>query len=185
MNDDDPTRLAARAQGGDEVAFGALVRRLMRPALAAAWEFVQTREDAEDIAQEAFARAWQNLGRYDPAQPFAPWFFTILRNAARNASRWDRRWQLVSMTEDMHDEWEAGSVEPDVVARPELADRMGTLMEELSPMQRACFRLSELEGFSRAEVSAMFGVSEATIRVHIHRARKALQARLGVIPGES
>jgi RNA polymerase sigma-70 factor, ECF subfamily len=176
-NDADLDRLAARAQTGDRPAFEALVRRLVRPALAAAWEFVPTREDAEDVVQEAFTHAWRQLARYDATRPFAPWFFTILRNAARNASRWDRRWNVVSLTEA------ALALEPD--GTPEDVDAWTTLdrihaaVDALPPMQRACFRLTEIEGFASAEAGAMLGVNDATVRVHAHRAKKALRARLG------
>ena len=75
MNESDVSELAARARAGDRRAFELLVRRLVRPALAAAWEFVPTREDAEEFVQDAFARCWKEFGRYDQARPFAPWFF--------------------------------------------------------------------------------------------------------------
>lgn len=182
--DADVDRLAARAQGGDRPAFEALVRRLTRPALAAAWEFVPTREDAEDIVQETFARAWQQLGRYDAARPFAPWFFTILRNVARNASRWDRRWNVISLTDEViADEPGEMGEEPDTLDRLDVADRIHAALEVLSPMQRACFRLTGIEGFASAEAGAMLGVSDATVRVHAHRAKKALRARLGAEQG--
>jgi RNA polymerase sigma-70 factor (ECF subfamily) len=176
MNDDrDLDRLAARAQSGDAHAFEILVRRLVRPALAAAWEFVRTREDAEDVVQEAFARAWRQLTRYDTARAFAPWFFTLLRNVARNASRFDRTWNLVSLTNDLvaKEEFAAcddhdGGMSSDIAAA----------LDALSPMQRACFRLTEMEGFSSRDTAAMLGVSDATVRVHAHRARKTLRARL-------
>lgn len=168
--------LAGRARGGDPQAFEALVRRLVRPALAAAWEFVPAREDAEDVVQDAFARAWRDLARWDPARPFAPWFFTIVRNVARNAARRDRRWSLVSLTEDVT------AVEPgdsrdaqESLERIELAGRIDTALDALSPMQRACFRLTEIEGFGSVEAGEMLGVSDATVRVHAHRARKALR----------
>jgi RNA polymerase sigma-70 factor (ECF subfamily) len=178
--DADVDRLAARAQNGERQAFEALVRRLLRPALAAAWEFVPTREDAEDIVQDTFARAWRQLERYDATRPFAPWFFTILRNVARNASRWDRRWNVISLTDeaivtdppDMNDG-------PDDLHRLDTAERIRAALDELSPMQRACFRLTSIEGFASAEAGAMLGVSDATVRVHAHRAKKALRARLG------
>lgn len=177
--DSDVDRLAALAQGGDARAFEALVRRLVRPALAAAWEFVPTREDAEDVVQDAFARAWQALGGYDVARPFAPWFFTILRNRARNASRSDRRWHMVSFTDNaILDEPEGTNDESDPVDRLDAADRVHAALDELPPMQRACFRLTVLEGFGTAETGAMLGIGEATVRVHTHRARKALRARL-------
>lgn len=180
MNDDvDVDALAARAQGGDQQAFGMLVRRLVRPALAGAWEFVRTREDAEDVVQDAFARAWRDLARYDAARPFAPWFFTILRNTARNATRWDRRWNTISLTDDsVADHAQDADDATDSLERMELADRIDTALEALSPMQRACFRLMEIEGFGSAAAGEILGVSDATVRVHAHRARKALRAQL-------
>lgn len=177
--DSDVDRLAARAQAGDRRAFEALVQRLVRPALAAAWEFVPTREDAEDIVQDTFARTWRELGRYDAARAFAPWFFTILRNTARNASRRDRRWQMTSLTDDMVDA--AADETSEAVNTLDVAsttESLRTALDELSPMQRACLRLTDIEGFASAEAAAMLGISDATVRVHAHRARRALRARL-------
>lgn len=182
--DADVDRLAARAQDGDRQAFEVLVRRLLRPALAVAWEFVPTREDAEDVVQDTFARAWRQLDRYDATRPFAPWFFTILRNVARNASRWDRRWNVISLTDEaVADEPREMSDEPDELDRIDVVDRIHAALDELSPMQRACFRLTGIEGFASAEAGAMLGVSDATVRVHAHRAKKALRARLGAKRG--
>lgn len=184
---DDVDRLAARARDGDRPAFEALVRRLVRPALAAAWEFMETREDAEDVVQDAFARTWRELGRYDPARAFAPWFFTILRNVARNARRRDRRWTLVPLTDDVAGrEAHAMAPEPHPLDAMEVggaAGRVHAALEALSPMQRACFRLTALEGFPSAEAAAMLGISDATVRVHAHRARKALRERLAAETG--
>jgi DNA-directed RNA polymerase specialized sigma24 family protein len=73
--------------GGEEAAFAGLVRRYLRKAMAAALEYAGTRENAEDIVQDTFRRLLENLDRYDPERPFEPWFFTILRNTARNAAR--------------------------------------------------------------------------------------------------
>lgn len=187
MSDDvEVDALAAGAQGGDQHAFEMLVRRLVRPALAAAWEFVPTREDAEDVVQDAFARAWRELPRYDTARPFAPWFFTILRNAARNASRWDRRWDRISLTDEAV-AYERTDTEDaaDALDRMELAHRIHTALDALSPMQRACFRLMEIEGFGSAAAGEMLGVSDATVRVHAHRARQTLRARLVAERGEN
>lgn len=178
--DSDVDRLAALAQGGDARAFETLVRRLVRPALAAAWEFVPTREDAEDVVQDTFARTWQALGGYDVARPFAPWFFTILRNRARNAGRSDRRWTMVSFTDDSVPDEPDGRLEgSDPIDRLDAADRVHAALDGLPPMQRACFRLTVLEGFGTAEAGTMLGIGEATVRVHTHRARKTLRARLG------
>lgn len=175
-HDCDVDGLAARARGGDAQAFEALVRGLVRPALATAWEFVQTREDAEDIVQEAFARAWRELRRYDPGRPFAPWYFTILRNVARNATRRDRRWNTVPLTDEIAAD-QGHDIDDRDVAEFDVADRIHDALDGLSPMQRACFRLTIIEGFASGEAGAMLGVSDATVRVHAHRARKALRER--------
>ncbi len=176
MSEDDVEAWARLARAGDTTAFGNLVQRLVRPALAAAWEFVEVREDAEDIVQEAFARAFQHLERWDPERAFAPWFFTILRNAARNARGWDRRWDRVPLTEERMD----GTPQEDPLDRIDFDTRLHAALAELSPMQRACFRLAEMEGFPRMEVATMLGVTTATVRVHIHRARGVLRDRMAL-----
>lgn len=169
--------LACRAREGERQAFEALVRRLVRPALAAAWEFVPSREDAEDVVQETFVRVWRSIGRYEPARPFAPWFYTILRNVARNAARANRLGNMIPLDEAELEPIQ-GAAEPDLEMSAELAAAVQGALDQLSPMQRACFRLTSLERFKGAEVAAMLGVSEATVRVHAHRARMALRELL-------
>lgn len=176
----DLDRLAAQARAGDEAAFGRLVRRLVRPALATAWELAATREDAEEVVQDAFARAWRELPRYDPARPFAPWFFTILRNLGRNAARRDRSWNTVELEDSIHGDEPTDLGDDHEGLEPELVH---AALEDLSPMQRACFRLVRLEGFPAKEVAAMLGIEDATVRVHIHRATRALRGRLGAHRG--
>lgn len=170
--------LAARARAGDRRAFEALVRRLVRPALAAAWEFVPTREDAEDVVQETCVRLWRSLDRYDPERPFAPWFFTMLRNVARNATRATRLATMIPLADAVEDRMEAADEEPDAAVDTGFVAQVHAALGGLSPMQRACFRLTSLEGFGSAEAGTMLGVSDATVRVHAHRARKALRTRL-------
>jgi RNA polymerase sigma-70 factor (ECF subfamily) len=169
--------LACRAQRGERQAFEALVRRLVRPALAAAWEFVPNREDAEDVVQETFVRVWRSIGRYDPQRPFAPWFYTILRNVARNAARANRLATMIPL-EEAGIEPVYAAAEPVTELSPELAGQVQEALDRLSPMQRACFRLTSLERFRSADAAAMLGVSEATVRVHAHRARRALRELL-------
>jgi RNA polymerase sigma-70 factor (ECF subfamily) len=59
-----------------------------------AWEFTESRDDAEDVVQDAFHRALHGLDSYDARRPFRPWFFTIVRNAGRNAAAWRNRWSF-------------------------------------------------------------------------------------------
>lgn len=164
----------------------------MRPALATAWEYTETREDAEDIVQDAFVRTLRALHRYDQARPFGSWFFTIVRNTARNAAAARATRQARHAAQDpgathgiarppvgdvQGDGQRIGAID-DRLERAELRARLDRAIGALPRMQRACFRLCEAEGFSRAEVAAMLGVSEATVRVHLYRARKKLRLAL-------
>jgi RNA polymerase sigma-70 factor (ECF subfamily) len=167
--------LARRARDGDERAYRHLVNRYVRPALAVAWEFTDTLEDAEDVVQEAFKRAVPALERFDVSRPFRPWFFTILRNVARSAASARALRVHEALEETVPDE------EPtplDLVERVELQARLDMELEALSEMQRVCFRLCVLEGLSSTEVAEALGLNDATVRVHVFRARNALRSAM-------
>ena len=165
-------QLVGRTLGGDSEAFDLLTRRYLRQALATAWEFTESLEDAEDVVQEAFLRALSSLERFDRSRLFAPWFFSILRNIGRNEAARRGRWESVPVPEEL--QAGGGSPESDLEVG-EIRELLALGLEDLPAMQRACFRLRDVEGFTSAEVSEMLGVSAATVRVHVHRARRALR----------
>lgn len=168
--------LVTRTRRGDHQAFDALVRRYLRPALAVGLEIAPSREDAEDLVQDAFHKALRHLDRFDARRPFGPWFFTILRNLGRSAGTAASRWVLTSLPDDMP------VADADPLTETERAELQGALtvaMERLSDMQQTCFRLCDIEGFRGPEVAEMLGVSEATVRTHVYRARRALRQSLG------
>lgn len=164
--------LVRRARVGDGASFDALVRRYLRPALAIAWEFTESRDDAEDVVQDAFHRVLRGLDGYDDSRPFRPWFFAIVRNTGRNAAAWRGRWSSEPIADSLPS---GGSTPLTEVERAEIRDRIGAGMETLSGMQRSCFRLCDLEGFATAEAAEMLGIQESTVRVHVFRARRALR----------
>lgn len=165
--------LAREAKRGDAVAYDLLVRRYLRPAMALAWQYTGGLEDAEDIVQEAFHRAVRALASYDDRRPFSAWFYAIVRNVARSAIGKDgRRAALAPLT----------LLEDDPPAPPSfdpiLAGDIERAIDALAPMQRACFRLCEVEGFTSIEVADMLSVGEGTVRTHLHRARQQLRAAM-------
>jgi len=167
--------LVRRALTGDNGAYRHLVDRYIRPALAVAWEFSETLEDAEDVVQEAFRKAVRALESFDTNRPFRPWFFTILRNVARSAKSANALRVFQALEESVPDE------EPtpiDVVERLELQARLDMELESLSEMQRVCFRLCALEGLSSGEVAEALGLSDATVRTHVYRARSVLRSAM-------
>jgi RNA polymerase sigma-70 factor (ECF subfamily) len=167
--------LVRAALRGDERAFAQLVRRYVRKAMAVALEYVATREDAEDVVQDTFRRVYENLLRFDPSRPFEPWFFAILRNAARNAARFQRTRRHDSLTE----EHATGQPSPfEDVRRLELRQRIVQALERLPAMQQTCFRLCLVEGLTSVEAAHAMGLAESTVRVHVFKARRTLQSLL-------
>ena len=161
-----------RVRRGDREAFDQLVRRYLKPALAVAWEFTDSRDDAEDVVQDAFHRALRSLGSYDDRRPFRPWFYQIVRNVGRNAAGWRSRWGAEPVPETLAAPETSALSE---IERWEIRKRIGEGLELLSPMQRSCFRLCDLEGYAAPEVGEMLGISDSTVRVHLFRARQALR----------
>lgn len=167
--------LVHAALGGDEQAFSGLVRRYLRPAMAVAYEYTGNREDAEDVVQDTFRRMLGALDRYDPRRSFEPWFFTILRNTARTWTK-ARRLRGHEPLAAEHAAEEPGPLE--LASRRELRRSLDDAIEALPLMQRSCFRLCLVEGLTSTEAASALGLAESTVRVHIHKARQALQRRL-------
>jgi len=167
--------LVRASQRGDEGAFGELVRRHLTLSLAVAWEYCGSRDDAEDVVQDAFCRALQGLERFDPVRPFRPWFLTILRNVARTATAERPSRQHVALSESIP---EGGATPFEEAERAEIGRRIQEAAQELPTMQRKCFRLTYIEGFTSVEIAEALGVSQATVRTHVARARRALSRLL-------
>jgi RNA polymerase sigma-70 factor (ECF subfamily) len=171
--DEELVRAAVR---GDEAAFAHLVRRYLRKAMAVAQEYAGSREDAEDVVQDAFRRVYQGLARFDAEREFRPWFFTILRNTAISAARRRRRGAHEELTAEMA---AAGPGPEERLQRRELRRRLEAAVQSLPARQQACFRLCAVEGLSSAEAASALGVAESTVRVHTFKARQTLQQLLG------
>lgn len=164
---------SARADGA---AFAVLVRRYIRAATLLAAQLMGDRDEAEDIVQDAFAVVHRTARRFDPERPFAPWFFSIVRRLAANRRARDaRRERLLRLWGGAK---AAASVAPpaDAVLLARLdAAAARRAMNDLSPMQRACFELVAVRDLSTGTVAAMHGISESTVRQHVFRARAALR----------
>ena len=173
--------LARAAKRGDAAAYDLLAGRYLRPAMALAWQYARAVEDAEDVVQEAFHRMVRALGDYDDQRPFSAWFYAIVRNVARTAIRKDGRRAVLAPLTVLEEEPPAPrAFDPVVTGDVERA------VEALAPMQQACVRLCEVEGFSSVEAARMLGIHEGTVRTHLHRARGRLQAAMdperGILP---
>ncbi|HEU4747146.1 MAG TPA: RNA polymerase sigma factor [Gemmatimonadaceae bacterium] len=182
MNEDAraDAELLAATERGDGAAFAVLVRRYIRSATLLAAQLLEDRDEAEDIVQDAFTVVHRRARTFDPARPFGPWVFAIVRRLAANRRARDARRAGLLELFGMRELAEPPSMDGEeaILARLDGAAALRA-MNDLSPMQRACIELVVLRGLTTQEVAAMHGVSESTVRQHVFRARASLRNVLG------
>ena len=168
---------------GDASAYDYLVSKYMKRVVSIAWGIVRNAHDAEDLAQEAFVKAYQTIGRFKSGQPFGPWIFRIVTNLSLDVVKHRKRFRH----EELRDvEPAARRDAADLPARSgELAVRIDEAIESLPEMQRIVARLYLVEEFGHAEIAAMTGLSEGTVRSHLSLARGKLKERLSDLYGDS
>ena len=167
--------LARRVQQGERAALEQLVARYVRPLHAVAASYLHEQADIDDAVQDAFMRALGALASYDAARPFAPWLYQIARNTARDRAAHRRRNDMEQLTDALH----ATTPPPDVQAeRAQTRAMMARAIAALPEQRRTAFRMHDVDGYSAAEVAHMMGLSEGTVRSHVHHARRALRATL-------
>lgn len=173
--------LCRRVAGGDEAAFDLLVTRYQRRAWRLAWNIIRDAEDARDVTQEAFIRVYRAAAQFDGRARFSTWFYRILVNVALEHQRRHRWWRAMFASRPDDDDASAIDRQPappvDVLAaldREQAVKRLQAAMARLSPQQRAALAL-QLDDVPTAEIAKVLGCSEATVRVHLHRALATLR----------
>jgi RNA polymerase sigma-70 factor (ECF subfamily) len=167
---------------GDASAYDYLVSKYMKRVVSIAWGIVRNAHDAEDLAQEAFVKAYQTIGRFKTGQPFGPWIYRIVTNLSLDVVKHRKRFRH----EELRDvEPAARRDEADLPARAnELSARIDEAIESLPEMQRIVARLYLVEEFSHTEIAEMTNLSEGTVRSHLSLARGKLKERLSDLYGE-
>lgn len=176
-------RAIAAVRDGDRSAYDYLVSKYMKRVVSIAWGIVRNAHDAEDLAQEAFVRAYEHLPRFRTGEPFGPWIYRIVTNLALDVTKHRTRFrhEELTMTEAAERRDNA-----DLPARTnELAARIDAAIESLPEMQRVVARLHLVEQFEHAEIARMMNLSEGTVRSHLSLARKKLREMLSDLYGGS
>jgi len=174
-------RLVVQALAGSQSAFEQIVHRYQRPVVSLIARMTGDRAVAEDLAQEAFVKAFRSLAAFDTTRRLSTWLFRIAHNTAIDAMRRSR--PPPASIDAAHIASAAGShepaapPEPDPVERQELGRALQAALAELRSDQRAAIVLRYENGLSFDEIGTVLGVPEVTARSHVHRARKEL-ARL-------
>lgn len=173
-------RAVEAARRGDGGGYDYLVAKYARRALSIAWGIVRDSAEAEDLAQEAFVRAYQAIGRFREGEPFGPWLFRIVTNLALDVVKHSTKFPATPV--DVHDE--RGELRADHPGWSDTATRIDRAIEALPDMQRVVARLYIVEEFDHAEIAAMTGLAEGTVRSHLSHARKKLQEALADLKEE-
>ena len=178
-------RVADREPG----AFDVLVERYQERAYRVAWSILRDREEAKDCSQEAFLRLHEAAGSFAGQSKFSTWFYRILVNCCLDHRRRGRGWRRLLGWRDARDDPDhrdpveraaAPFVDPaDGVETARRLSRLWSAVEELSPQQRAAVLLQCKEGLATKEIAVILSLSEATVRVHLHRALATLRKRVG------
>jgi RNA polymerase sigma-70 factor (ECF subfamily) len=170
-------RLVLAAREGDRPAFDELVRRTYVDTYTLAMRLTAHEEDARDVVQEAYLRAWKGLKSFRGDAQFTTWLYRITANAAYTTVKRRRRHRV-----DALDAMVEEPVESRIDAQPEesaeqsaLLDNLSRAVEQLPPKLRVLVVLKDVYGLSHDEIAEELGISVAAAKVRLHRGRKRLR----------
>ncbi|CAN5505577.1 RNA polymerase sigma factor RpoE [soil metagenome] len=175
---EEETRLIGLAQRGDRAAFGVLVQAFRDRALAGALILTQNHEDARDMSQDAFVKAFKALGRFQLGRPFYPWYYRILRNCClthleRHGP--SRRVSLEHLIENEHAQFEApGEDVRESIQREQMAKHLRAAIEELKPEFKEIIAMKHFEEMSYQDMATALKIPMGTVMSRLFHARKAL-----------
>ncbi|MGI9023634.1 MAG: RNA polymerase sigma factor [Acidimicrobiales bacterium] len=175
----------AAAKSGDRAAFDQLVRLTYAATFTLAYRLTANEEDARDVVQDAYLKAYRGIKRFRGDSRFSTWMYRITANCASTL--------LSRRTRSSHDELSVD--EPLADTRPEsdpeamaearyVRDRMTAALAELPPRLRAVVVLRDIYDLPHEAIAAELGISQEAAKVRLHRARRKLRERLFPLPGE-
>ena len=177
-------QLVQRTRSGDRHAFEDLVERYQRKAYHIAFDFTRNREEAKDLSQEAFLKAYTNIKNFDGRSGFYTWFYRILVNLCLDFRRKTNRRPTAEFDETSEHAIEPSHhanrpVAPDKqVFAGQISRKVEAALAALPPKQRTAFVLKNHQGLSIKEIAATMEAAEGTVKVHLHRAVASLRESL-------
>ena len=183
MDATEAAAVLARARQGDSDAFRVLVERHSQSVFRLAFRMIGNEQDAEDVVQESFLRAYRQLGRFESRANFGTWLYRIAANCAVD---------LMRAKQARHDQSRAESLD-DVDATPlasdghsphrlaessEISARVRAAMRALTPIERAAFTLRHWEGRSIEEISNTLGLGTSAAKHSVFRAVRKMRDAL-------
>jgi RNA polymerase sigma-70 factor (ECF subfamily) len=175
--------LVAQCQQGELDVYEHVVNRYRQRVYALAFSMLRNEQDAVEVAQETFVRAWQNIGKFRLESSVYTWLYRITTNQCIDRARRRDRRAEVALDDAVDPATSADAPEPpstnpspvDEVQHRELGRQIDAALRELSPEHRAVIQLREFEGLEYAEIAAAIGCNVGTVMSRLFYARKHLQ----------
>ena len=182
----DEAQMITSILGGNAHEFHNLIRPHERSVYIMALSLLQNEADAEDAAQEAFLKAFRNLAQFRGEAKFGTWLVSITLNEARSRLRSKKNIKMESLDEAQEGQ---GNVSPallrdwrevpsEALERKEVRLLLQQAISDLAPIYREVFLLRDVEEMSVSESAEALGISIASVKVRLHRARMMLQKKL-------
>jgi RNA polymerase sigma-70 factor (ECF subfamily) len=183
---DDDLALVARVQAGEMAAFDVLTRKYRERIFSIIYNITSNREDAADLTQDAFVRAFTSISRFKGQSSFFTWLYRIAVNTALSHLKKSRMRRFFSF-ETINEEMAPGEIVDTLSQKSagdhsaqlaELQEKLNEALQKLSPKHRTVVVLFEIEGLGHQEIAEIMHTSEGTVRSRLHYAKQQLQADL-------
>lgn len=181
----DEITLVRQAAEGDQAAFEALVRQFQKPVYNLALRMAGNEDDAFDLAQEAFLRAWRGLKFFKGESSFSTWLYRLTSNVCIDFLRQKKRSKTVSLSflddEDGQHELDRPDPAPgpeDRAIRADDHERMERALNTLEPEYREVLTLCAIDGLSYIEIAEILEIPTGTVKSRISRAREKMRRKL-------
>ncbi len=179
----DEQQLLEELRKGNQSAYSVLVRRYMKQAYSVAFGFLRDHDEAEDITQEAFVRAYRSLNSFRGEAEFGTWLHRIVVNLSLNRSKSRRRRAVHEVSHETAVAM-ASVTGTDMDGESEVRDHFERALHELPTMQRAVVILRHVDGLSTRQVGTILQCSEGTVKTHLFRGLKKLKRKLHYLRDE-
>jgi RNA polymerase sigma-70 factor (ECF subfamily) len=176
--------LVRMCKAGNEAAFNELIERYKKMGFSLAYNMTGSAEDAEDIAQDAFVAVYNYIKAFREESSFSTWFYKIVLNLCRRHLRKNRLAALLSLGffdsggREIANEPRSESMPDRQLRSKQIGRSIHVLLKTLPVRQREVFIMKHMKGMKISEISEVTGCSEGTVKSHLFRAVKRLQAGL-------
>jgi RNA polymerase sigma-70 factor, ECF subfamily len=182
----DESRMIASILAGDAQLFHELIRPYERRVYAMALSFLRNEADAEDVAQEAFLKAFRSLASFRGDAKFGTWLVSITLNEARSRIRRRDAIKMESLDEPQDDQEHSSpallrdwkEIPSEALERKEVRSLLQKAITSLPQIYREVFQLRDIEQLSVNEAAQALGITVSSVKVRLHRARMMLQKNL-------